>query len=197
MEKLLATAAVFALMLWIWSEYFRAIPHLEQTGVLKNFQVTPTQAFSGEYLLLDKRYYSASSRTLHPAAPTVVGGFQDLAYVSNIDLLLGSGANDFQSLKYHLEWWQQNRCFNVQAKNVPSTQVEQLNSELQNVSVIAQSEDVANRIRRLKSGDRVEILGAWVDVHSIKTGKSYNTYNVLNKKPCHILKINAIRLIKD
>ncbi len=45
MEKLLATAAVFALMLWIWSEYFRAIPHLEQTGVLKNFQVTPTQAF--------------------------------------------------------------------------------------------------------------------------------------------------------
>lgn len=95
MEKLLATAAVFALMLWIWSEYFRAIPHLEQTGVLKNFQVTATQAFSGEYLLLDKRYYSASSRTLHPAAPTVVGGFQDLAYVSNIDLLLSSGANDF------------------------------------------------------------------------------------------------------
>lgn len=80
---------------------------------------------------------------------------------------------------------------------MPSTQIGQLNSELQNVSVIAQSEDVANRIRRLKSGDRVEILGAWVDVHSIKTGKSYNTYNVLNKKPCHILKINAIRLIKD
>jgi len=24
-------------MIWLWSEYFRAIPHLEQSGVLKNF----------------------------------------------------------------------------------------------------------------------------------------------------------------
>ncbi|OTG81378.1 hypothetical protein B9T33_06855 [Acinetobacter sp. ANC 5054] len=196
MQKLLIAAALFALMLWIWSEYFRAIPNLQQTGVLKNFQVTPSTAFSGQYLVLDKRYYSASGRTLHPASPTVVGGFQDLAYVSNIDLLLSSGSADIQSLEDQLDWSQQNRCFSVKEKKVPSTQFEQLKAELQNVSVIAQSEAVANRIRRLKSGDRVEIQGEWVDVHSIKTGKSYNTFNVLNKKPCHILKINSITRIK-
>lgn len=192
MEKLFVAAALFALMLWIWSEYFRAIPDLEQVGVLKNFQVISTDSMSGQFTLLDKRYYSAGQRFLHPAAPTVVGGFQDLAYVSNIDLLLSSGEQSRDALKQLLEWSQQKRCFSVQNSKMSATQFEQHKAELQNVSVIAASKQVADQIRRVKTGQRIQIQGEWVEVNSIKTGRPYSTVDFQSQNPCGILKINAI-----
>ena len=192
MEKLFVAAALFALMLWIWSEYFRAIPDLEQVGVLKNFQVVSTDTMSGQFTVLDKRYYSAGQRFLHPAAPTVVGGFQDLAYVSNIDLLLSSGEQSRDALKQLLEWSQQKRCFSVQNSKMSATQFEQHKAELQNVSVIAASKQVADQIRRVKTGQRIQIQGEWVEVNSIKTGRPYSTVDFQSQNPCGILKINAI-----
>lgn len=192
MEKLFVAAALFALMLWIWSEYFRAIPDLEQTGVLKNFQVVSTDTMSGQFMVLDKRYYSAGQRFLHPAAPTVVGGFQDLAYVSNIDLLLSSGSQSRDALKQLLEWSQQQRCFTVQNSKMSATQFEQRKAELQNVSVIAASKQVADQIRRVKTGQRIQIRGEWVEVNSTKTGRPYSTVDFQSQNPCGILKINSI-----
>lgn len=86
MNKLIITFVLFALMIWVWSSYFRAIRHLQQVGVLKNFQLKHLDDFSGEYVLLKKCYYSLARRSLHPAS-SVVGSFNDLAYVSHIDLL--------------------------------------------------------------------------------------------------------------
>ena len=192
MEKLFVAAALFALMLWIWSEYFRAIPDLEQAGVLKNFQVVSTDSISGQFVVLDKRYYSAGQRFLHPAAPTVVGGFQDLAYVSNIDLLLSSGEQSRDALKQLLEWSQQKRCFSVQNSKMSATQFEQHKAELQNVSVIAASKQVADQIRRVKTGQRIQIQGEWVEVNSTQTGRPYSTVDFQSQNPCGILKINVI-----
>lgn len=192
MEKLFVAAALFALMLWIWSEYFRAIPDLEQAGVLKNFQVVSTDSISGQFVVLDKRYYSAGQRFLHPAAPTVVGGFQDLAYVSNIDLLLSSGSQSRDALKQLLEWSQQKRCFTVQNSKMTATQFEQRKAELQNVSVIAASKQVADQIRRVKTGQRIQIQGEWVEVNSTQTGRPYSTVDFQSQNPCGILKINVI-----
>ena len=51
MNKLIITFVLFALMIWVWSCYFRAIPHLQQVGVLKNFQLKHLDDFSGEYMI--------------------------------------------------------------------------------------------------------------------------------------------------
>jgi len=62
MDKLIIAAALFALGLWIWSEYFRAIPNLEQAGVLKNFQVESIEPHQAEYRVLAKQYYGPERR---------------------------------------------------------------------------------------------------------------------------------------
>ena len=55
MNKLIITFVLFALMIWVWSSYFHAIPHLQQVGVLKNFQLKHLDDFSGE-LNVDGEY---------------------------------------------------------------------------------------------------------------------------------------------
>ncbi|KAB0629149.1 hypothetical protein F7P75_01970 [Acinetobacter gandensis] len=195
MDKLFAAAALFGLLLWVWAEFFRAIPNLEQVGVLKNFQLTTKEEIQGRFTVLDKRYYSAGHRLLHPAAPTVVGGFQDLAYVSNIDLLLSQNQQSYQTLKQQFEWTQDSRCFELKAKSSTSAPLAQTSEQLFNMSVIASTEAVANQIRRLKAGQQVQLQAEWVDVHSIKTGRAFNIAAARHGQHCRIYKINAMQIL--
>ena len=156
MDKLIIAAALFALGLRIWSEYFRAIPNLEQAGVLKNFQVESIEPHQAEYRVLAKQYYGPERRTIHPASP-VVGSFNDLAYVSNIDLLLAAPKVSSTVFKpFKLE--QDRRCFNMTATDAQANPAN-IQPHLLNLSVIAASEVVANKIRRLKADQRIWLQG--------------------------------------
>lgn len=166
MNKLIITFVLFALMIWVWSCYFRAIPHLQQVGVLKNFQLKHLDDFSGEYVLLEKRYYSPARRSLHPASP-VVGSFNDLAYLSNIDLLLGTGKLSHKLNLKQVEFEQQQRCYHFKLKSTARLSAEDIYADSLNVSVIANSERVADQLRQLRTGQRVYFTGDWVEVNSI------------------------------
>ena len=171
MDKLIIAAALFALGLWVWSEFFRAIPHLEQAGVLKNFQVQSIAPHQAEYRVLAKQYYGPERRTIHPASP-VVGSFNDLAYLSNIDLLLAApNASSAIFKPFKLE--QDRRCVNITAPDNPQADPANIQPHLLNLSVIAASEAVANKIRRLKADQRIWLQGHWVQVKSATSQQEF------------------------
>lgn len=184
-------------MIWIWSSYFRAIPHLQQVGVLKNFQLKHLDDFSGEYVLLEKRYYSPARRSFHPASP-VVGSFNDLAYVSNIDLLLGTGKlSDTLNLK-QVEFEQEQRCYRFKIKSTTSLSAEDIYANSLNVSVIANSERVADQLRQLRTGQRIYLTGDWVKVNSIATKHFFSVGQKIpvNHQNCAILRVHSLRILK-
>ncbi|MQW92404.1 hypothetical protein GFH30_11530 [Acinetobacter wanghuae] len=190
MDKLAITAALFALGLWVWSEYFRAIPHLEQPGVLKNFKVEVIEPHEAEYRVLDKQYYSPNQRMLHPASP-MVGSFNDLAYLSNIDVLLVQPNVSTVELK-QVKLEQDARCFSLEPKE-STANLNQLQAQIQNLSVIAANESVANQIRRLKSNQHIKLSGDWVNVHSVKINKAFHVgFGSKNSAQCRLFRVNAI-----
>ena len=108
MQKLLITALLFMLGLWVWNEFFRAIPHLQEKGVLKNFKVEPVKRISATYIVHDHRFVKPDRRVLHQASP-VVGHFNDLAYLSNIDVLLLT--QPLPAIQAKLEFDEAKRCY--------------------------------------------------------------------------------------
>ena len=197
MNKLIITFVLFALMIWVWSCYFRAIPHLQQVGVLKNFQLKHLDDFSGEYVLLEKRYYSPARGSLHPASP-VVGSFNDLAYVSNIDLLLGTGKlSDTLNLK-QVEFEQQQRCYHFKLKSTARLSAEDIYADSLNVSVIANSERVADQLRQFRTGQRVYFTGDWVEVNSIPAQHVFSVGQNFpaQRQNCAILRVHSLSILK-
>ena len=197
MNKLIITFVLFALMIWVWSCYFRAIPHLQQVGVLKNFQLKHLDDFSGEYVLLEKRYYSPARGSLHPASP-VVGSFNDLAYVSNIDLLLGTGKlSDTLNLK-QVEFEQQQRCYHFKFKSTARLSAEDIYADSLNVSVIANSERVADQLRQFRTGQRVYFTGDWVEVNSIPAQHVFSVGQNFpaQRQNCAILRVHSLSILK-
>lgn len=138
-------------MIWLWSEYFRAIPHLQQSGVLKNFALETEGHFSGQYQAVAKRYYSPDRRVIHPAAP-VVGHFNDLAYVSNIDLLLAKDVFSSSEQAKTVDFEQTQRCYQFQLASTSPLAAQQVIANTLNISAIAASEQIAQRLRRVKEG---------------------------------------------
>lgn len=197
MNKLIITFVLFALMIWLWSSYFRAIPHLQQVGVLKNCQLKHLDDFSGEYMLLEKRYYSPARRSLHPASP-VVGSFNDLAYVSNIDLLLGTGKLSHKLNLEQVEFEQQQRCYHFKLKSTARLSVEDIYADSLNVSVIANSERVADQLRQLRTGQRVYFTGDWVEVHSIPAQHVFSVGQNFpaQRQNCAILRVRSLSILK-
>jgi len=197
MKKLIITFVLFALMIWIWSSYFRAIPHLQQVGVLKNFQLKHLDDFSGEYVLLEKRYYSPARRSLHPASP-VVGSFNDLAYVSNIDLLLGTGKLSHTLNLKQVEFEQQQRCYHFKLKSTARLSAEDIYADSLNVSVIAHSACVADQLRQLRTGQRVYFTGDWVEVNSIPAQHIFSVGQNFpaQRQNCAILRVRSLSILK-
>lgn len=197
MNKLIITFILFALMIWVWSSYFRAIPHLQQVGVLKNFQPKHLDDFSGEYVLLEKRYYSPARRSLHPASP-VVGSFNDLAYVSNIDLLLGTGKLSHKLNLEQVEFEQQQRCYHFKLKSTARLSAEDIYADSLNVSVIAHSACVADQLRQLRTGQRVYFTGDWVEVNSIPAQHIFSVGQNFpaQRQNCAILRVRSLSILK-
>lgn len=171
MKQLAIAFAVLVLLIWIWTEYFRAIPHLEQKGVLKNFNIENIEPMSGTFTVAAKEYYSPRRNVLHPASP-LVGSFADLAYLSNIDLLLAAETLDLKQLRSQFKLQQQQRCYQLTAKNQNAQPPENLFPHLKNLSVIAATEKVADQLRQVKAGQKIYLSGDWVKVKSAKTGAS-------------------------
>lgn len=197
MNKLIITFVLFALMIWVWSSYFRAIPHLQQVGVLKNFQLKHLDDFSGEYVLLEKRYYSPARRSLHPASP-VVASFNDLAYVSNIDLLLGTGKLSHKLNLEQVEFEQQQRCYHFKLKSTARLSAEDIYADSLNVSVIANSARVADQLRQLRTGQRVYFTGDWVEVNSIPAQHVFSVGQNFpaQRQNCAILRVRSLSILK-
>lgn len=190
MQKLFITALIFVFGLWIWSEYFRAIPHLEQVGVLKNFNVELLEPYQAEYRVLDKKYYSPNRRMLHPAAP-MVGSFNDLTYLSNIDVLLVQpNISDAELSQFKIE--QTSRCFDLEAKH-GSADLNKIRLHIENFSVIASSDAVAKQIRQLKANQRIQLKGHWVNVRSAKTNKGFHVgFGSPNSAQCRLFQVSYI-----
>ncbi|GAA5556811.1 hypothetical protein Asch01_01516 [Acinetobacter schindleri] len=191
MDKLLITAALFAFGIWVWSEYFRAIPHLEESGVLKNFKVEAVQPVSATYTVLDKSFIKPNRRVLHQASP-FVGSFNDLAYVSNIDILLAT--QPLPTMQARLQLDQPKRCFQIQGA-VTTAEQEAIKTHVQHFSLIAANENIANQIRRLKSGQQVHLQGDIVTVQSGTTDQAFQAgIGSKYRAQCQLLKVNAIQL---
>ena len=101
----------------------------------------------------------------------MVGSFNDLAYVSNIDLLLAAPKVSSTVFKpFKLE--QDRRCFNMTATDAQANPAN-IQPHLLNLSVIAASEVVANKIRRLKADQRIWLQGDWVQVKSATSQQEF------------------------
>ena len=169
MQKLLITALLFMLGLWVWNEFFRAIPHLQEKGVLKNFQVEPVKRISATYILHDHRFVKPDRRVLHQASP-VVGHFNDLAYLSNIDVILLT--QPLLAMQAKLEFDEAKRCYQIEGQ-ISEADRNFINTHVQYFSLIAATEKIADQIRRLKSGQKITLTGYLVTVHSGTTGQEF------------------------
>ena len=189
MDKLIYTALAFVVGIWIWMEYFREIPHLEQQGVLNNFKVEKIEPRQIKATVLDQQFVRPNRRTIHPASP-VVYGFEDLAYVSNVDVLLSDST--LPSLQGRIKFDDHKRCFSVEGA-VDAKQQDWLQQHVQQLSLIAANKAVTKTMRRLKAGQKVTLIGDLVTVHSAKTQAVY----LVGKgseyaAQCHLFRVNKI-----
>ncbi|MCO8087470.1 hypothetical protein [Acinetobacter indicus] len=195
MNKILFSLAGLALMIWLWSEYFRAIPHLQQSGVLKNFALETEGHFSGQYQVVAKRYYSPDRRVIHPAAP-VVGHFNDLAYVSNIDLLLAKEDFSASGQAQTVDFEQTQRCYQFQLASTSPLAAQQVIANTLNISAIAASEQIAQRLRRVKAGQRIVLRGEWVKVRSVSTGQYFQiSHHPIPANNCRIVRVQQLQVL--
>lgn len=169
MKQLSIALALFCVLLWSWAEFFRAIPHLQESGVLKNFKLSSVAAFQTEVTVLNKCFVKPQRQVLHQASP-YVGHFNDLAYVSNIDVLVTQKSLPNMSAK--LTFDQPRRCFKVEGQLSAAEQAV-IQQQVQHLSVIAANAQIANQIRRLKAGQRIQLQGDIVHVHSVKSGQAF------------------------
>jgi len=191
-QKLLIAAVLMALGIWIWAEYFRAVPHLEESGVLKNFQVESIQPVSATFTVLEKSFIKPNRRVLHQASP-FVGGFNDLAYLSNIDVLLTR--KPLPAMQAKLELDPPKRCFQVEGA-VEAVQQNAIKTQVQHYSLIAANAEIANQIRRLKSAQRIQLQGEQVKVTSAKTGQLFQAgAGPKQRGQCQILKVTAVQIL--
>ena len=189
MDKLIYTALAFVVGIWIWMEYFREIPHLEQQGVLNNFKVETIEPRQIKAIVLDQQFVRPNRRTIHPASP-VVYGFEDLAYVSNVDVLLSDST--LSSLQGRIKFDDHKRCFSVEG-TLDANQQNWLQQHVQQLSLIAANKAVTKTMRRLKAGQKVTLIGDLVTVHSAKTQAVY----LVGKgseyaAQCHLFRVNKI-----
>lgn len=190
MQKLLITALLFMLGLWVWNEFFRAIPHLEERGVLKNFQVKAIQPISATFTVYDKRFVKPNRRVLHQASP-MVGHFNDLAYVSNIDVLLLS--QPLSKLQATPEFDKEKRCYYIEGQ-VSNAAQKFLVTHVQHFSLIAANQKIADQIRRLKSGQKITLSGDLVTVHSGTTGQEFTVGSGSEYRAhCQLLRVTQLQ----
>lgn len=190
MQKLLITAVILMLGLWVWNEYFRAIPHLEEKGVLKNFKVQDIQPISATYTVYEKSFIKPNRRVLHQASP-IVGHFNDLAYLSNIDVLLLT--QPLPNLQAKLDFDSEKRCYQIEGE-ISNRDHEDLKANVQHFSLIAATEKIANEIRRLKSGQQIILTGHLVTVHSGTTGQAFQVgMGSKYRSHCQLLKVTDLK----
>lgn len=194
MQKILMTIGVMVLAIWIWSEYFRAIPHLAQPGVAKNFNIKMLRPHEATYTVIEQHFASPQRRMVYPTTTsTMMGGFNDLIYVSNIDVLLTSLAH---VPEYVLEYDEVRRCYFLPESTAIKHQ--HAKAHVVHYSLIAQNEQIANQIRRLKSGHKVMLRGELVEVSYRKTGRQFLVgVGSSFAQNCHIFKVNAIHLYES
>ncbi|WP_347474154.1 hypothetical protein ABEF90_02035 [Acinetobacter thermotolerans] len=192
MDKLLITAALFAVGIWIWTEFFRAVPHLEETGVLKNFKVEAVQPVSATYTILEKSFIAPNRRVLHQASP-FVGGFNNLAYLSNIDVLLTR--QPLPKMQAKLELDKAKRCFQIKGV-MNDAERKAIQNYVQHFSLIAANKSIANQMRRLKSGQQIQIRGDIVTVHSGTTGQAFSAGTGSKQRAqCQMFKVTHIQVL--
>lgn len=196
MKPLVFTFAALALLIWVWKEYFREIPHLEQAGVLKNFKVDARREFSGRFTVAAERFYAPQSSVLFRASAWV-GEFNDLAYLSNVDVLLAQGALADPQRLTQVNFDQHSRCYEFQLQPNSSLNAEAVRADSINISAIAPNAQIAKQLRRLKAGQRVELQGQYVDVLQLKTQKHFITgMSIPQPRPqCAIVQINFIQVL--
>lgn len=164
MEKLLLTFGCAFLVIWIWFEYFREIPHLEEVGVLKNFRVVSVKPSEATYTVLEKNFVTPQSGPLYRHSTSVNRGYRDLAYVSNIDVLLAQ-PNWSNTMSFHHD--SAKRCYSSEQSLSEAQRLDSV-EHTEHFSLIAASEQVANRIRRIKAGQKIHLKGDYVKVFNEK-----------------------------
>ena len=196
MKQLLGAFAVLAAMIWVWAEYFREIPHLEQAGVVKNFQVEEQADFSGEFRVLGKRYYGPPRTALYATSPWG-GKFNDLAYVSSIDLLLGQGQLKNPYLAKKIDFDQKSRCYQFTAESGAGLTDEAIRADSLSISAVAGSAQAADQLRRLKAGQTVRIQGKYAAVKQRKSQQAFIVgMSIPRPRPsCSIVKVTAIQVL--
>lgn len=197
MKQLIWALAALAALIWGWKEYFREIPYLEQPGVLKNFHVEAHREFLGRFTVAAQRFYAPHSRALYKASAWV-GEFNDLAYLSNVDVLLAQGAlANPQHLK-QVDFDQHSRCYTFTLQPNSSLTADDVRADSVNISAVASNEHIAKQLRRLKAGQRIELQGQYAEVTQLKTRKFFVTgMSIAPPRPhCAIVKITFIQILK-
>lgn len=191
MEKLIFTFCAMAVLIWVWKEYFREIPHLEQAGVLKNFRIESVEPHHGRYLVIDRRFVAPDRQVIHPASP-MVRGFQDLAYVSNVDVMLTAAA---VKPSEKLEFDEVRRCY-FSPTPLSGEKKQKLSQQTRHLSLIAATAEIAKKMQRLTAGQQIELQGDVVQVYFqgnqrqffVGTGSTFAAN-------CQIFRVNQLRVI--
>lgn len=196
MKQLLGALAALAAMIWVWAEYFREIPHLEQAGVVKNFQVEEQADFSGEFRVLGKRYYGPPRTALYATSPRS-GKFNDLAYASSIDLLLGQGQLKNPYLAKKIDFDQKSRCYQFTAEPGAGLTDDAIRADSLSISAVAGSAQAADQLRRLKAGQTVRIQGKYAAVTLRKSQQPFIVgMSIPRPRPhCAIVKVTSIQAL--
>lgn len=189
MEKLFITLGCFLLGIWIWNEYFRAIPDLSQQGVLNNFRVVSIEPHQATYQVLAHHFVEDNRQTIRTATP-VWGNFNNLSYISNIDVLL-STPNWHGAVQ--LEQDDRTRCYFTEDV-LTTTQRQDVIENTRHYSLIASTPEIAKQIRRLKPDQLIQIEGDFVEVHSVQNRN--HQYQVGFRSSlglnCHLLRVSKI-----
>lgn len=191
MQKLVFTFCAMALLIWVWYEYLREIPHLEQAGVLQNFRIESVEPHQAHYQVLDKQIVSPNRRVMHPASP-IVRGFQDLAYLSNVDVIVTTAA--FKPME-KLEFDTVRRCY-FSHDPISNEQKHLLMQDTRHFSLVAATAGIAKKLQRLKAGQRIEIQGDLVQVYFQKNQRQFLVgVGSMFGANCQILRVNQLHIV--
>lgn len=87
------------------------------------------------------------------------------------------------------------RCFQTEGM-MNDAEREAIQNYVQHFSLIASNKNIANQMRRLKSGQQIQILGDIVTVHSGTTGQAFSVgAGAKQRAQCQIVKVTRLQVL--
>ena len=143
-----------------------------------------------------RSYYGPLRTALYATSPRS-GKFNDLAYASSIDLLLGQGQLKNPYLAKKIDFDQKMRCYQFTAEPGAGLTDEAIRADSLSISAVAGSAQAADQLRQLKAGQTVRIQGKYAAVTLRKSQQPFIVgMSIPRPRPhCAIVKVTSIQAL--